>query len=229
MTDPTFPILIVAARPMQAISNLPRFFESAGPYFQLLRDTKPLRRSGWNLRTTTEPIIVNGNAWRATNGGQKDIILREDLMLLTIASLGPEFLGWGSDIGAANPRINSIAIVEYAYEFARVFGEILKIYNTADSFALYVSIQFPKANVGGVELGTDKVGRGSFALRGKILDENFEKILECAAAKYDAAEIGYQILEVIFRHFGFPADAEIPYTDLAGKKIDQDSILHSRG
>lgn len=223
-----FPILILTARPQNEIPVPPGFFDSQGSFFKLLQEPKYLRYSGWNLRTIDTPTIKDGNAWKVRNGERKMIILYENLVLLTGASLGPDFLAWGSKEENIF-RVNSVAVAEYTYEFARLYHDVLTSANAAiKTCKINVATMYMGLDGKKVELGINPIGN-YVQFPGKLLDEDFNKSFEVNAEMYDPKKVGFQILELIFRQFGYPSDVKMPYADLKKREIDVEGILKLGG
>lgn len=226
--DFKFPVLILAAKPQNEISTIPNFFDSRGPFFQILQKPEYLRYSGWNLRTIDTPSIRDGNAWKVENGDRKLIILYQNLSLLTGSSLGPDFLGWGSTEENVI-RINSVAIAEYVYEFANLFYRIIK---SAEVPITSCKINITMMDVGKssqrIELGINPIVN-AIQFPGKLLSEDFTKAFEVDFKTYDPKKVGFQILNFIFLQFGYPSDTVMPYTNFEKKEIDVDGILKIGG
>lgn len=227
MNNSNFPILILAAKPQEKISSPLNFFDSTGPYFQLLKNTPHLRYLGWNLRTMDTPNIRDGNSWKVQNGDRKRIILYENLTLLTAASLSPDFLGWGTNEEDDHVRINSLALTEYVYEFSRLFHEIIK--NTDQeikSVKLNITIMDVGEKEKSIEIGASLVGSGHFNLPGRFITKDFTNSLEIEFATYDPRKVAFLILNKIFLQAGFPSDIQIPYTK--NGEIDIEEILANK-
>lgn len=228
MNESKSPILILAAKPENEIVVPPNFFDSTGPFFKLLQNPTYLRYSGWNLRTIDTPSIRDANAWKVENGDRKLIILYENLILLTAASLGPDFLGWGTkdDDGNSKIRVNSLALTEYAYEFARLFHEIIK--NTITpitSVNLNITMMDLTESQKKIEIGQTLVGSGYITLPGNLITKDFSNPIEIKIEDYDPKKVAFRIVDIIFRHAGFPSDTKIPYTK--DGEVDVDAILGS--
>ena len=205
------------------------FFDSKGPYFKILHQPEYLRYSGWNLRTIDMPTIRDGNAWKVENGERKLIILYQNLILLTAGSLGADFLAWGSKEDDKVLRINPAAIAEYCYEFAALFYRIAKNARTPIiTCDLNITAMYVESSGKKIELGIS--GIGNYVPTGhQRLDKDFTQKLEVNFEEYDPKKVGFQILDIIFRQFGYPSDTKMPYTNMDKKEIDVEGILKLGG
>lgn len=229
MNESRMPVLILAAKPQDDTLVPSDFFDSNGPYFKILQQPEYLRYSGWNLRTIDMPTIRDGNAWKVQNGERKLIILYQNLILLTAGSLGADFLAWGSGENDTVLRINPVAIAEYSYEFAALFHRILKnVRAPVTTCDLNVTAMYVESSGKKLELGINPVG--NYVPTGhQRLDKDFTKKFEVDFREYNPRKVGFQILEILFRQFGYPSDVKMPYVDMEKREIDVDGIVKIGG
>lgn len=231
------PILILAAKPSEAIS-LENFFQiEENPFKDLLYSPKYLRYSGWNLLTLDYPKIKEGNSWEANNGDRKKLRLYEDGSFIAIAKADNTFLAWGQDdsVFMNKPRLNTLALVEYVYEFVRFYKEILDLAKYIGVIEIQVSMKNSTLTNGKkLFIVPHKVtdfsySFGNFSDDDKSISSDFENSIVVNTSQI-AEEIAYKIITVIFTKFNVPSD-QIPYTkknELGKWQVAEEQIISNK-
>jgi len=80
---------------------------------------------GWDLWTLEEPRIIEGNRRVATNALRKRLTVYDDGAMVFVGAF-EEFLGWPRNPQQfrEDPEINSLALIELAYNFTRTYGDV---------------------------------------------------------------------------------------------------------
>lgn len=226
------PLFILGAAPTKKI-ELPDFFQEDGSFFKLLKDPPYLRYSGWNLLTLDYPKIVDGQCWEVRNGDRKTIRLYRDGSFVAVAYADNTFLGWGqSDEDFKNsPRLNSLAIIEYVYEFVELYRNLLSNLNSAMEIRFDVSVKNSKVEDKNLYLVAQRVNDPFYGLMGETgeLKKDFDEQIftEFQIDNKDSSKyIAFKILEKLFNRFSI-ASNKIPYTkvDEANRRfVDIDSF-----
>jgi len=219
MEDKTYtpPLIVMGAKPREKITIENLFNEANNPIYDLLKDPPFLRHAGWNLRTLDYPKIRKGKCWEVKNGDRKTIRFYRDGSMIAIGYADDSFLGWGQDHREfiKFPLLNSLAIVEYSYEFAELYGKMSKY------FPKFRSIEF---NVGIKNLQLFESGKLYFNPREvsdhldlydkerlKPVTQDFYEIVNIdIGTEYDSRYISYKLLSAFLLNFNIPTD-KIPY------------------
>ncbi len=230
------PKLILAIQPNNNI-EIPDFFNSNSQVVELLKKPHYLRYSGWNMLTLDNPKIYKGQAWEVKNGDVKTIRVYKNGGLVTIALLDDEYLGWGQEREAYlnNPKINALAFVEYCYEFAQLYSDLLRNFEEVNEINVAISmINLALDNQKKVWLSPFELGTGGEVF--KYFQEEYKKNLpgdfeisflyKITDNKFNPNDLGYKIIEQTYLQFGISTD-KIPYSKFEDSKkvIDTDKIL----
>jgi hypothetical protein len=234
MNESKTPSLILATSPKDKISLPDSFFEKEGAFFNLLKNPSYLRYAGWNLRTLNMPRLKNGEFWEVTNGDRKIVRLYSDGSFITLASIGPDFLGWRQEKTPA--VLHALATIEFIYEFVELYRLVL-----ATALKEGIKINACRFKVGMRDLITEseklklrpyEANTWGFMVdsMGEIYEVETDFIKEesqdVAENIFDPKYVAYKLVGVLFRQFGVPLNM-IPYAkaDESGKKfIDIDKI-----
>ncbi len=220
------PLFILGAAPRSKI-EIPEFFREDNPFVKLLKDPPHLRYMGWNMLTLDHPKIVDGQCWEVRNGDRKTIRLYRDGSFVAIAYADSTFLGWGQseDEFFKHPRLNTLAVIEYVYEFVELYRNILEhIPNTAE-IRFEIGIKNTKVGNESLFLIPQKIEDPFYfaAFNGGTISEDFsETVIEPVTNEiyYESRRVAYRILSELFSKFSIASD-KIPYTnsDEQGKKF----------
>ncbi len=215
------PLIVLGAEPLEKV-DLDNFFsEQNSPFFTLLKDPPYLRYSGWNLLTLDQPKIKEGKCWEVKNGDRKTIRLYKTGALIAIAYADDSFLGWGRDHDKfiQFPQLNSLAVIEYLYEFVELYKKLLE--------------HFPKLNKVRFEIGLRNIDKWEgnklylkpvevnslfyfsekdFEEKGSVSKDFLERIdIDLKEGIYNSKYIAYKLVSEFFLQFGISPD-KIPYT-----------------
>src|SRR3954469_11054211 len=119
------PVMYLPAAPKQP-AVVPTLTRPRGGR-DLLEEPPHSRYSGFNLMTLDRASIVGGDRLRVSNGARKHIDLLADGTLIAIGTFS-EFLGWGRSDFFADPKVNSVAVVEFAHDFVLLYDRIVGQY-----------------------------------------------------------------------------------------------------
>ncbi len=227
------PILVLSAAPVEQ-TTLNGFFETGtNSVFELLRNPPKIRDMGWDLATLDQPRIFKGECWEVTNGERKKIRIYEDGTVIFRAFADSSFLGWGQDPDKfiSNPRLNPIAIVELHYNFV-VFVSLAAKFFSEYPTKMYFQIDLFNAWFGASKLYLCPGVADNFFFdhdRNEAPEAVMQKNKDVSTKdlKENQAEIGFQLVSLLYSWFGIPAD-KIPYTTRDGegnRSIDPTQIL----
>lgn len=215
----------MGAEPDKQIALDNFFNESDNPLYNLLKNPPYLRYSGWNLLTLDWPKIKDGKCWEVKNGDRKTIRIYRDGSLVAIAYANDSFLGWGSshEDFLKFPQLNSLAVIEYIYEFVELYKKMLEHIPHVKKIKFKVGIK-----------NADKWGGKKLYLKPKEVTDlwyksdfdntsvspvtnDFYEGIETDSS-YDSKYVAYKLVAEFFVHFGIPPD-KIPYTKKDDKGV----------
>lgn len=226
------PYLILIAEPIPSLEFDKLFHREGNPVVALLEKPRSLRSMGWNMDTLDTARIFEGKGWEVKNGDRKTIRLYSSGMLTAHALLNSEFLGHGMsrDEFTETPIVNPLAIVEYVYEYMKLFCDIIKSGSKEYSGIIGIRVAIVGSNTNGKKL---QLSTGNVFDPFLHLEMNRQEILEdydgetniniSDTAVIDPAKMAFQALELIYRGAGVTAD-NIPYTNYVDT-VDIDKIL----
>ncbi len=210
------PLIVVGGEPLEKVVLDNFFSEENSPLFNLLKDPPYLRYSGWNLLTLDYPKIKDGNSWEVKDGDRKTVRLYKDGSLIAIAYADDSFLGWGQDHDKflQFPQLNSLAVIEYIYEFVELYKKMLNNYPKLKKVKFGVGIKNADTWEGKkLYLRPYEVGAlfyifdfddSSMTSVTKDFYENIEVTLSDQI--YDSKYVAYQLISEFFIHFGISRD-----------------------
>jgi hypothetical protein len=222
------PRLYLAATPTTSAS-IPTIFRSGET--RLLFENPPFtRHNGFNLVTYEQGRIDKGE--KLTVGGdRKRLDLYPDGTFIAYATF-PNFLGWprGEAQFAEQPQINSLALVEFTYDFVQAYERILE-YVEPQPERIRATIGLRNAQFDGKQLLLSPYGLGQY---GYILregasapDSEVERTTEVEVRaeepRIDVGATAFQLLEPLYHWFGLETD-KIPYTTEDNTAIDGEAI-----
>lgn len=222
------PLIVLGVEPSEKI-NLDNFFaEENNQLYGLLKDPPYLRYSGWNLLTLDWPKIKDGTNWEVKNGDRKTIRLYRDGSLIAIAYADDSFLGWGQDHDKflQFPQLNSLAVVEYIYEFVELYKKMLSHYPKLKKIKFKVGVKNADIWEGKkLYLRPYEVGALFYSFdfddsSMTAVNKDFYESVEVAISDdfYDSKYVAYRLVSEFFIHFGISPD-KIPYTKKDDKGI----------
>lgn len=221
MSNSNIPELILVATPNEEIQIKDFFSEQDNKLVELLKNPPKERYSGWNMLTLDQPKIKDGDCWEVASGDVKQIRLYSDLSLIAKAKADSSFLGWGNNVAPFEdvPLLNSLAVIEYIFEFVRLYKEMLtnvphpskitfaiNLYNTTlpNNKKLFIKpntvndIFYFSRNI-----NTNYLVKGDFQKNIEVeLDENV----------YDEDAVAFKLVSQFFLQFGISSD-KIPYSN----------------
>lgn len=229
MTDN--PTLILAVSPEKP-TRIQDFFSEQSGAFKVLKDPPSYRYMGWNMLTLDYPKIKGGKAWEVKNGDRKTIRIYEDGTLLAVCPADNSFLGWGKDFDefAETPNLNTLAVIEYIYEFVRLYkGIIQQTQAPIQSVTFRISLRnvtLPNGKT--LSLIPLRVSDFGYSLKMDMsfIERDFDEDVEINMEE-DERYIAYKLLYRFFIQFGISPD-KIPYTskDEKGKfYIDEKTYM----
>jgi hypothetical protein len=187
------------------------------------------RHSGFNLLTLDRASLAAGDALRVSNGDRKHIELRPDGTLIAVGMFD-EFLGWGRQNFLADPRANSVAVVEFAHDFVLLYETIVSEYLEP----IPEGIRFEIGLRGAVYIDPDAAERRVYLPPGPIRDfdlgyghreapeASFSARVDVEIGPdrpmVDVESVSYQLVRRLYNWFGHTDDA-IPYTSPAGERL----------
>lgn len=224
MNNKTQSPLFVIGASVEGDISIPNFFsEENNRIFELMKNPPYLRYSGWNLLTLDYPKIKNGEWWEVKNGDRKTIRLYEDGTFITSVYADNSFLGWGKsdEDFFETPSINSLALIEFIYEFVNVYSEYLKM---ASFKSGTITFQIKLINTvlsNGKKL---RISKSSVNALFPELSEEIEQdktgeiIVNRDEIPFDPRYPAYKLIAKMYTWFGVPVD-KIPYmsTDEIGR------------
>jgi len=233
------PLVVLGVEPCEKITLDGFFTEDNNPLYNLLKDPPYLRHSGWNLLTLDRPKIKNGKSWEVKNGDRKTVRLYRDGSLIAVAYADDSFLGWGQDHDKflQFPQLNSLAIVEYIYEFVELYKKMVRNLPKLKKIKFKVGIKnasiwegkklylqpYEVGNIFYRSLGDSTTTPVANDFYGDIEVTILDEI-------YDSKYVAYRLLSEFFIHFGISSD-KIPYTkknDNGVGYIDVEKIISDK-
>jgi hypothetical protein len=136
------PTFIYAMSPLER-SSFDTFFE-AGSVTEILRNPGQLRPSGWDLTTSDNPRLVKGEYWEVKQADRKLIRVYQDGSLLVRVAADNTYLAWGRNLVhfRQQPRLNSVAMTEFSYNFVLLCGRVLQLMHPIpNSVSLFIGIK----------------------------------------------------------------------------------------
>lgn len=211
------PLFIIGAAPSNKV-EIPDFFQEDSAFFKLLKEPSYLRYMGWNLLTLDHPKIISGQCWEVRNGDRKTIRLYRDGSFVAIAYADNTFLGWGQseEDFLKHPRLNTLAVIEYVYEFAELYKNLLMHIPMSKEIRLDVGIKNSKVNGKFLFLIPQRIDDPFYlaAFDGGTINSDFTATILIPRERetqYESKYVAYKILSEVFTRFGVAAD-KIPYT-----------------
>lgn len=234
------PLIVLGVEPREKI-NLENFFaEENNPLRDLLKEPPYLRYSGWNLLTLDWSKIKDGKCWEVKNGDRKTIRLYRDGSLIAIAYADDSFLGWGQDHNkfVEYPQLNSLAVVEYIYEFVELYKKMLTHFPKVKRVKFNIGIKNASLWEGKKLFLKPKEVHDLFyrsdfddASTVNVTNDFYEKVdTDITNIIYDSKYVAFRVLSELFIHFGISPD-KIPYTkknDKGKGYVDVEKIVGNK-
>ena len=229
------PLFILAAAPTSKV-EMADFFSENNPYAKLMKDPPYLRYMGWNMLTLDRPKLVDGQAWEVRNGDRKTFRFYRDGSFVAVVYADNTFLGWGQseEDFSNNPRLNTLAVIEYVYEFVELYRNIINNLKGVNEVRFDISIRNSKIGDKHLFAVAQKINDPFYGLMGETgeLSKDFDAQISTSiqADNKDSSKfVAFKILEELFGRFGIPSD-KIPYTkvdDASRRFVDTASFPNS--
>jgi hypothetical protein len=224
------PVLHLAAAPA-APASIPGLFRSE-EVRRIVEHPPVTRENGFNILTWERANIVDGDrfvieAWR------KHLEIHKDGTFIALGTFS-DLLGWPRDGDAfiADPKINSLALIEFTYDFFKTYNAIL---DYVEPLPLPVRCEI---GIRGAHLGETRLWLAPYGLRAVGYEHPFEKkearsdsVTRCVdvEARTDephisTGEVTYLLIEQLYNWFGLTSDV-IPYVAGDVREIDPASFL----
>ena len=219
------PVLHLAASPA-APAGIPDLFRS-DEVRRIIEHPPVTRHNGFNILTYERADIVDGErlvieAWR------KRLELYKDGTFLALGTFS-DLLGWPRDGEAfiANPKVNSLALIEYTYDFFRTYNAIL---DHVEPLPLPLRCQI---GITGAHLEQTRLWMAPYALHtlgyehplvrqeapaGAVTRE-IEVVAQADEPHIQAGQVTYTLIEFIYNWFGLTSDV-IPYASAEAREVD---------
>lgn len=190
----------------------------------LLENPSYLRYGGWNMLTLDQARIRKGLYWEVNNGDRKTIQLYRDGSLISIAHADSSFLGWGiSDNDfSETPALNSLAIIEYTYEFVDFFRKLLKYMEPIEKVNFKVKLVNTQLANGKRLILNPRLPSDIFWSKneGKEIEEDFtfDTLISLDKNTYFSKNIASTLIQEVFFKFNIlPEDIPFSEKDDKGK------------
>ena len=195
-----------------------------------------IRNSGWDLDFRQE-FKVSLNGIEAENRTKRIQIMSNGMMIIQGALIS-DFLCWGSGENYGEDeekryRIHPLALIEFTYNaviaLEKVLEDIDKPIPKIQCHLGFVGLEKDKHYLVNGEISPRRVRFDAEFLKGEESEASLE--FDREKLKLDEASVGaitYQIIEKIYRMFGF-LDEDIPYVDSSNgeKKISKLQITNA--
>jgi len=226
--------LYLAAAPTVPAS-IPAIFRSEEPR-RILESPPITRQNGFNLATYERATIDRGERLPISAGTRKRLDLYKDGTFIAYAAF-PDFLGWPRDANqfAQNPKVNSLALIEFVYDFATAYEQVLDHIQPFPP-SVQFSVGVRDAHLGnGRRLYLAPYGLGSIGFeypRGaeEAPDNEVERslVVEVAETKphYSPGAVAYQLAELLYNWFGLSSE-QIPYLNEERTEVSPEAIQQS--
>jgi len=232
MSTNSAPLFVLAAAPTTKV-EIPDFFSENNPYAKLLKDPPYLRYMGWNMLTLDHPKIIDGQAWEVRNGDRKTFRFYRDGSLVAVVYADNSFLGWGQSEQnfQESPRLNTLAVIEYVYEFVELYRNMLENFDEVKEVRFDLSIKNSRVGNKPLFAVAQRINDPFYGMMGETgeLSKDFEAqvFTSFQADNKDSSKfVAFKIIEELFGRFGIPSD-KLPYTkvdDVGRRYIDTDSF-----
>lgn len=225
------PFLIIITEPQPA-PMLERFFHrDDNQIVDLLEKPHCLRRMGWNMSTLDDAHISEGKYWEVKNSDRKTHKLYRTGIFATSAQLDADFLGHGMSQAdfAQRPTVNPLALVEYVYEYCRLYTEILNVGNPNYAGELNITIAIVGSQTyGKLQLSTGHVHdpfmhMSNYTAEIKKDFEGIVKVPITSNSDLDPKKIAFEVLSFLYESVNVSPN-DIPYTN-SKDQVDVDRII----
>jgi hypothetical protein len=219
------PVLHLSATPAQPAS-IPDLFR--GEDVKRIIEHPPVtRENGFNIINYERAEIVDGDHY-AIDAWRKRIELYKDGTFIAIGTFS-ELLGWprDNDEFLQNPKINSLALIEFTHDFFKTYNDILGFVEP-----LPVPIEC-KIGIRRAHFDDKKLRMAPYALNTPGYDHPYQRheapASDVSRATQVEAEleephtqpgtIAYTLIEQLYNWFGLDS-LTIPYADADAREID---------
>lgn len=206
------PLYILAVAPDQKI-QFDLFLETGENSPKELLERPPyVRYMGWNMLTLDQAKIREGSYWEVKNGERKTIQLYRDGTLLAIADADSSFLGWGQSEQdfMNNPELNSLALIEYTYEFVELYRRIIAYFEGVEDVTFKIKLLNTELENGKKLLLRPTFRNNPLHLlhEGGVVSDDFSISLKLSLEKgtYKTEYVAFSIIQEVFLKFGITPD-----------------------
>lgn len=219
------PVLHLGAAPTEpaAIADLFRSEDAR----TILERPPVTRHEGFNVLTNERAQIVDGerfviDAWR------KHLELHKDGTFIGVATFS-DFLGWPreGDAFAGNPKVNSLALIEFTHDFFKTYEAIL---DHLDPLPVPIRCQIGIRGAHAFERplwmaphALNTIGYEHPYARSEAPSDSVTREIEVEAQQerphIQPGQITYALVELIYNWFGLTSDG-IPYASADAREID---------
>lgn len=219
------PVLHLAAAPTQPAA-IPDLFRS-DEVRTILEQPPVTRHEGFNILTYERAQIVEGErfvieAWR------KRLELFKDGTFVALGTFS-DLLGWPreGDAFAGNPKINSLALIEFTYDFFKTYDAIL---DHVEPLPVPIRCQI---GIQGARSLEDPLWMAPYALNTLGYERPYVKqqapsdsvtreidvMAEADSPHIQPGKTAYALIEYLYNWFGLASDT-IPYASAEAREID---------
>jgi hypothetical protein len=219
------PVLHLGAAPAQpaAITDLFRSEEVR----TILERPPVTRHEGFNVLTYERALIVDGERF-VIDASRKHLELHKDGSFIAVATFA-DFLGWPRDGAgfAGNPKVNSLALIEFSYDFFKTYEAIL---DHLDPLPVPIRCQI---GIRDAHAFAEPLWMAPHALNtlgyehpyarsqapANTVNREIEVEAQPERPHIQPGQITYGLVELIYNWFGLTSDV-IPYASAAAREID---------
>ena len=231
------PFLFLAAAPT-APASIPTLTRREGVR-QLIESPPVTRHDGWNLVTLDQARLVAGERLTLANGTRKHLDLYADGTFIAFGAFS-NFLGWRGDGAgfAVRPKINSLALAEYVYDFVGVYDAILAFVEPRPPtlrFALGIRhahfdedkrLYLLPGPINGLAYTAADEDDRAYA-PATTFEHGFDADV-AAESELGRGSIALDLVRPLYNWFGL-TDDQVPYTNAERTEIDGAAIENPRG
>ncbi len=227
------PFYVLAAVPLDAVT-VPDLFESRNAAVaRLIGTPPPLRHAGFDVDAGGNTQIIRGELLRASLSGYKLLELWRDGTLILVASGGPDFLCWRAyEKAETSFQINNLAVVESAYLFVQLSGQVFDYMEPRPRSLLYRirlgNMTSSEHSCYLVPVPVRSIGWQSKLDQHGAPEPSVEFSYQWSGGNFLPGAIALELVSRLYAWFGVTKD-RIPYTKQVDSKLVIDSELIKRG
>ena len=218
-------LLHLGAAPTEP-ATIPNLFRSE-EVRTILEQPPVTRQDGFNVLTYERAQITNGDRF-VIDAGRKRLEIHKDGTFIGLATFS-DFLGWPRDREdfATHPKVNSLALIEFTYDFFKTYEAILDHVNPLP-MAIRCQIGIRGAHAFDQPLwmapyGLNSIGYEHPSARHRAPSDDVVRQIDVDARlekpHTQPGQIAYALIEQIYHWFGMTSDF-IPYTSADAAEVD---------